>query len=151
MKNALMLLALFISIQGCKNNDEVNGVIDRTDPANSVTYQLVGATNSNISGEVTFARNHDNTSTVFVRLEGASEDLHPTAIHYNSLEEGGSQAIRLNTCICLESETVVTRLDDGTSISFDELIRFDGHLNVFESEVLSDVIIAQTNIGSNAR
>ena len=151
MKNALILLALFISILSCNNDDEVTGVIDRTDPTNSVIYQLEGTTNSNITGEVTFARNHDNTSTVFVRLVGASEGIHPTAIHFNSKEEGGSQAIRLNTCICLESETMVAQLDDGTSINFDELIDFDGHLNIFESEVLSEIIIAQTNIGSNAQ
>jgi len=153
MKKILMLLALFISISSCNNNDDdfVSLVIDRTDPANSVIYQLEGFTNSNISGEATFARNQDNTTTVFIRLVGASEGIHPASIHFNSKEEGGSQAIRLNSCECLESETVVTQLNDGTSINFDELIDFDGHLNIFESETLSDVIIVQTNIGSNAQ
>ncbi len=154
MKKTLMFLALFISISSCNkinNDDFVSLVIDRTDPANAVIYQLAGTTNSNISGEVTFARNQDNTTTVFVRLVGASEGIHPAAIHFNSKEEGGSQAIQLNACECLESETVVTQLDDGTSINFDQLINFDGHLNIFESEALSDIIIAQTNIGSNAQ
>ena len=150
MKKILMTLALFSSIISC-DNDDVSFVIDRKDPANSVIYQLAGTTNSNITGEVTFARNQDNTTTVFVRLEGASEGIHPAAIHFNSKEEGGSQAIWLNSCECLESETVVTQLDDGTSINFDELINFDGHLNIFESPVLNDIIIAQTNIGSNAQ
>ena len=153
MKRIVMLLALIVSISSCNNNNDddfVSLVIDRTDPANSVMYELEGNTNSNISGEVTFARNQDNTTTVFVRLVGASDGIHPAAIHYGSKEEGGSQAIQLNACECLESETVVSQLDDGTSINFDQLINFDGHLNVFESEALSDVIIAQTNIGSNS-
>lgn len=145
-----MILALFSSIISC-DNDDVSFVIDRKDPANSVIYQLAGTTNSNISGEVTFARNQDNSTTVYVLLVGASEGIHPAAIHFNSKEEGGNQAIGLNSCECLESETVVTQLDDGTSINFDELINFDGHLNIFESAVLNDVIIAQTNVGSNGQ
>lgn len=154
MKKIITLLALVVAISSCNNNNDdefVSTVIDRTDPENSVIYQLAGTTNSNISGEVTFARNQDNTTTVFVRLVGASEGVHPAAIHFNSKEEGGSQAIQLNACECLESETVVSQLDDGTSINFDQLINFNGHLNVFESEALSDIIIAQVNIGSNAQ
>ena len=152
MKKTLMLLALFVSILSCNSNDDdfVSLVIDRTDPANSAIYQLAGTTNSNITGEVTFARNQDNSTTVFVRLTGASEGIHPAAIHFNSIEEGGGQAISLNACECLESETVVSQLDDGTSINFDQLINFNGHLNIFESEALRNIIIAQTNIGSNA-
>ena len=47
------------------------------------------------------------------------------------------------------STTIVQRMDDGTPISFEELMDFDGHLNVHLSKDQLDVIVAQGDIGQN--
>ncbi len=149
MKKILALVLLITLVYGCdkENNSETP---DPTDPVNRVVYQLAGVTNSNITGKATFTRNEDNSTTVNIELENASSVLHPAAINYNSIEQGGGLAITLNACECAVSETVVTRLDNGNSINYDQLMVFDGHINIYESEVLNNVIIAQVNIGSNA-
>ena len=149
MKKLTPLLLLFIVFTGCKKDDPKT-VIDPVDPINEVVYQLTGVTNSNITGEARFVRNEEDATIVYIRLINASEELHPASIHFNSVEVGGNLAVTLNSCICFESETTITNLDNGTPISFDEFLLFDGHINVYESEVLNDVIIAQVNIGSNS-
>ena len=147
--NKLMPLFAFVFLfTGCKK-DESNEVNDPIDPINTVIYELSGVTNSNITGQATFTRNEDNSTTVFIRLSGASDLEHPASIHYNSASEGGGLAITLNSCECLESETLITEFDNGNPIDFDEMMSFDGHINIFESIALNDVIIAQVDIGSN--
>jgi hypothetical protein len=55
----------------------------------------------------------------------------------------------LEVCECAISETLVTQLDDGTPITFVELMTFDGHLNIYQSPT-DGSLIATANIGSNA-
>lgn len=149
MNKILSLIFLAILAAGC-NKDSGNERPDPTDPINSAVYQLEGTTNSNISGAARFVRNQDNSTTVFISLINASSEIHPASIHYNSVEEGGGLAISLNACLCAESETTITNLDNGNPINFDQLMVFDGHINIYESEVLNTIVIAQVNIGSNA-
>ena len=120
------------------------------DPVDSIVYVISGLGESDITGEATFDRNEDNSTTVYIELINASSEIHPTSINFNSVEEGGEKAITLNACECAVSTTIVATMDDGSPINYDELIDFDGHLNIYESEVLDDVIIAQSNIGSNS-
>lgn len=133
---------------GCKNDDIEP--FDPTDPINNKVYDLVGITNSNITGEATFTRKADGTTTVYIKVVNASDEIHPAEIHYNSKEQGGDLALTLNACNCDESITEVSALDDGTPVTFDDLIIFNGHINIYESPSRKDVIIAQTNIGINS-
>src|SRR5690606_26874390 len=48
------------------------------------------------------------------------------------------------------SETVVTALNDGTPISYEDLIDFDGYVNVHASTSDLGTLIAQGDIGQNA-
>ncbi len=120
------------------------------DPVESVTYDLTSVNDSGVTGTATLIRNNDGTSTIYIELENALDGVHPAAVHYNSIAEGGAVAITLNECECQISETVITQLDNGTTISFDELMVFDGYLNIYQSEQSMDMIIAHANIGSNA-
>ncbi len=149
MKNYVTAILLSILFIACKKDDANEGV-DPIDPINEVIYQLSGITNSNITGEARFVRNSDETTTIYISLINASSEIHPASIRYNSAQEGGGVAVTLNACLCAESETIVTSLDNGNPITFNEFQEFDGHINIYESDVLDDVIIAQVNIGSNS-
>ena len=176
MKKLVLLFFVFALTLGCSKGDDsspepdntsVNDSNDSTndnnddspddkpddspddDPVDSIVYNFTEVGSSGVSGEATFERNEDNSTTVLIELVNASSEIHPASINFNSKEEGGDVAITLNACECAVSTTIVATFDDGSPITFDELLDFDGHINIFESDVLDDVIIAQTNIGVN--
>ena len=151
-----MLLMLFMSLAlSCSKSEDADvnnpdGKDPEPDPVELVTYNLTAVNNSGAVGTAKLIRNQDGTSTIFIELTSAPEGLHPAAVHYNSLEEGGDIAITLNACECLISETVITELDNGTAITFDQLMVFDGYINIYLGSESMDNIIAHANIGSNA-
>ena len=132
------------------NNPDSNNPDPDPDPKVLVTYDLTAVNDSGTTGTAKLIRNQDGTSTIYIELTNAPEGLHPAAVHENSLEEGGDIAITLNACECLVSETVITELDSGTAISFDQLMVFDGYINIYLGSESMDNIIAHANIGSNA-
>ena len=114
-----------------------------------VDYILDSANGSGVEGVASFIPNDDGSTTIFIELENASTGEHPATINLGSVADSGEVAITLKTCTCQISETLVTELDNGTAITFVELMNFDGNLNIYESP--SDgTVIAQTDIGSNA-
>ena len=152
-----ILLILLMSLAlGCSKSEDADvnnpdgGKEPEPDPVELVTYNLTEVNNSGTTGTAKLIRNQDGTSTIYIELTNAPEGLHPAAVHYNSREEGGDIAITLNACECLISETVITELDNGTAISFDQLMVFDGYINIYLGSESMDSIIAQANIGSNA-
>lgn len=137
---SLLTLVVFIS---CSNEE---GSID----LGSKVYQLQAVSDPGLLGKVIISENSDSSSTVSVELYGTSTEVHPTFIYYNSLAEGGPVAITLDPCGCVKSKTVVTSLDNGKAISFDELVKFNGHLKVHRSDIFMETILLQGDIGSNA-
>ncbi|MEJ2162647.1 MAG: hypothetical protein P8X60_04825, partial [Robiginitalea sp.] len=85
---------------------------------------------SSVTGVASFIPNDDGSTTVYIDLENASQGIHPATINFGSLEDGGTIAITLKECECEISETVVTQFDNGTPVSFVDLVTFDGHLNI---------------------
>ena len=159
MKTILKSLAIPVVLLflGCSksesadvNNPDSNNPDPDPDPIELVTYNLTAVNNSGASGTAKLIRNQDGTSTIYIELTNAPEGLHPAAVHFESLEEGGDIAITLNACECLISETVITELDNGTAISFDQLMVFDGYINIYLGTESMDSIIAHANIASKA-
>ena len=150
---ALPVILLFLGCSKSENAD-VNNPDSKPDPdpvpVELVTYNLTAVHDSGVTGTAKLIRNDDGTSTIFIEMTNAPEGLHPAAVHNNSLEEGGPIAITLNACECLISETIITELDNQTAISFDQLMVFDGYINIYQGSENMDNIIAHVNIGSNA-
>ncbi len=150
MKNLFYLFIAAFILGSCSNDDDNNGNNDG-DP-NTKTYDLVSASESSVNGKVTFERNEDGSATVEIELDGTSEgDMHPAHIHLNSVAEGGGIVVTLqpvdgDTGI---STTVVSALDDETEITYEELLDYDGHVNVHLSEAEMGTIIAQGDVGVN--
>lgn len=109
--------------------------------------------NPNISGTATFAQRNNGFTLITVQLEGtdAAGD-HPTHIHNNDAATGGGIAVNLSkvngaTGIGASS---ITELNDGTVVTYEELVIFNGYINVHLSDQDLGTLIAQGNIGSNA-
>ena len=147
-KNYLFIfLAATAMMVGCDSEDEI------TPTGNSITYVLAERSNSGVSGTAELIENSDNTITVNLDLSGTPDGgMHPAHIHFNSAAESGGIAISLGMVNGNTGESSVTfsTLDDGTPISYDELLTFDGYINVHLSESEMETIVAQGDIGQNA-
>ncbi len=146
MKKTALLLFVIGSFlfTGCSKDDGPSQL-------RSQIYQLRYVDDPTLLGKVIFYENADGSTNVKMELNGTSSEVHPTYIYYNSLDKGGPIAITLDPCGCLVSNTRVSKLDDGTTVSFDDLINFNGHLKVHRSENHMETILLQGNIGKNAR
>ncbi len=144
MKSSLIpsLLVLALLFTGCKKDDVDTVVLQET------VYQLTTLNMSGVGGTATFTENSDGTTYILIELEGSNTAEHPAFIRYNTFEEGGAKAITLKDCTCLISETVVTKLDGGTSINYDGLLKFDGHVAILANKD-DDTVVAVANIGRN--
>jgi len=143
----LFLLSFSLVISSCTKEDS------DSNPSTSVkVFTLKPVSNSQISGKVTFTKNEDGSTTVLLEISNSSTDIHPAFINYNNAETGGSVAITLAPieCECEASTTIVTTLDDGTPITYEQLMEFDGHLSIHQNGEHLEIIIVEGNIGSNA-
>ncbi|MFK5974589.1 MAG: hypothetical protein QM485_15085 [Flavobacteriaceae bacterium] len=139
-----VVLLAFLIFSSCKK-DDVDTVILR-----STEYQLSNVGGSGVTGTATFTEDSNGTTEVLIELEGSSTAENPAFIRFNSASEGGSIALTLKSCECSVSHTVVSKLDDGTTISYDGLLKLDGHVSIHGGENNSEIIVSVTNIGANA-
>ena len=130
---------------------------DNDDPGpqltgNSVTYDLSSVSNPAISGTVKFEERDDNHVVITIDLNGTSAGgSHPAHVHANSAAEGGPIVLDLNAVDGATglSETAVNAWKDGTPLAYDDLLTYDGHVNVHLSASDLATLIAQGDIGGN--
>jgi hypothetical protein len=145
--NSFLLLASMMFFMGCSEDDpkpQLNG--------DSKQFVLVSKSNPAISGTVTFAQRDDAATLITVQLNGTSAGgNHPAHIHASTAAEGGAILLDLTAIdgASGKSETVVTALNDGSLISYDQLINLDGYVNVHLSSSDLATLIAQGDIGLN--
>lgn len=152
MKNFRKLFyLLFVGaiLSSCSNDDDNIG----TDPTEETkTYELKSVSDPDISGVAVFTKNADNSVTIELDIDGTPSDgVHPAHIHYNTAAETGDIALTLGTVdgATGTSEITVNALDDGTPITYEELLDFDGYINVHLSSTTLETIVAQGDIGQN--
>ncbi|MBE7638954.1 hypothetical protein GUB10_01300 [Salegentibacter sp. BLCTC] len=144
---ALMMVAGFAS---CDSDDDG---VDIPFEGETKEYTLNTIGDSGVSGTVTFNENEDGSTTVEFDLEGTEEgNLHPAHIHMGTAVEGGEIAVTFEPIDGATgmSTTEVSSLDDETSITYEELVAYDGYINVHLSQDDLPTIVAQTDIGGNA-
>ncbi len=144
----LSLVLFFLSSCGSEDNIEPAGINEII--IDQIEYQLTAINDSEVTGVATFTRDSNYNTTILIKLDNTTTDEHPAYIRFNSASEGGEVAITLTVCTCAEGTTVVTKLDDGTPIDFDGLLKLDGHVSIQASSENPDVVIALADIGSNA-
>ncbi len=147
---SILFLAIFT--MACDDDDD-GGITGPQLTGNSETYTLFAQSDPNISGSVVFAERDDGVTVITISLSGtdAAGD-HPAHIHANTAIETGGIVIDLNNVdgSTGQSITEVDTLNDGTSISYSELIDFNGYINVHLSSTDLATLVAQGDIGQNA-
>lgn len=151
-----MLLATAILFVSCKKDDDTNDDPMEEDmtTGDKMVYDFNSVDTDGVTGTVEFAKLNDGSTQVTMMLMGlpSSDSEHPAHIHLNSAAEGGDIAITLTSVdnATGKSVTVISEMDNGTAISFEELIDFDGYINVHLSATQLDMLVAQSDIGANA-
>jgi hypothetical protein len=138
----LMVLTLFTSCSKDDSNDPDDGPLEKS------TYTLNEVNGSGVIGTVIISENKDGSSTVGIKLDGSTTDLHPAFIYHGNVSQDTEMAITLNACTCETSTTTVTELDNGTKISYDGLKAFNGNVRIHQS-ASNETIVASGNIGVN--
>ena len=115
-------------------------------------YNLSERAVEGISGTITFAERINEEALATIDLEGTPEDgEHPAHIHFNSYVQGGGIAFTFNPVNGTTgmSQTNVAELDDGSAITYQQLLSYDGYVNVHLSADDLATIVAQGDIGQN--
>lgn len=142
-----MILSSVFFFSACDDDDEPQPQLT----GNSKTYDLSSVSDPGVSGTVTFAERDDDQILITIQLTGTQSGTHPAHIHANSAAETGGIVLDLTAVNGADgkSETVVKSLNDGTAISYEDLLAFDGYVNVHASETDLGTLIAQGDIGEN--
>lgn len=148
----LMTLFLVVSVglfTGC--DDSTSSGPDFTGQV--VTYALSERSDSGVSGTVTFSELEGGSTLAVIELNGTPADgSHPAHIHMNTAAEGGGIAVSLepingSTGV---SETTIEVTDAGDAITYEQLLGYDGYINVHLSANDLGTVVAQGDIGGNA-
>lgn len=148
----LLACSLLVVFSSCKKDDETP---DPDGGSNaSKTYEFWEKDYAGVTGTATISKNGDGSATVTLSLSGlpSGADMHPSHIHFNTAAEGGGIAVTLNSVDNTTgmSTTKVSMLDDDTPITYNELIDYDGYINVHFSTTDLASLVAQVDIGQNA-
>ncbi|WP_110688292.1 CHRD domain-containing protein [Salegentibacter sediminis] len=155
MKKFLLaiLIALPFMFMSCSSDDDaVDPDGDGDFEGATKSFELYSVADPSISGTATFMENEDNSTTVEIELDGTPDGgMHPAHIHYNTAAEGGDIALSFESVNGTTgmSTTTFSALDDGTSITYEEAINFDGYINVHLSADDLGTLVAQGDIGEN--
>jgi len=115
-------------------------------------YELSALTAERIEGQVIIRERNDGSTQLEISLDGLAPQAQlPAYVHFNTALEGGGIAITLEPVDGNSgtSVTEVTQLDNGTPLGYDEIIEFDGHLNI-QLDDNQGSLVAQGDIGANA-
>lgn len=149
MKNLknLMLLFMGVTLVASCSDDDNNVFV-----AKKKVFALSSVAVPGISGTATFIENQDKSTTVELKLTGTPDGgMHPAHIHFNTAAESGDIAVTLGTVDGTTGFSTATfkKLDNGTAINFDQILEFDGYINVHLSATELGTIVAQGDIGQN--
>ena len=129
---------LLMTVPGC-NKDESS----TPTPPKQTTYTLKMKDILGITGTATFTETSSTITTIDITLTGAPSGTHPAALYTNSAVEGGVVNIAL-TPVDGNKKSSTT-----TTMTYTQLIAYDGFIKVIKSISEPDVILAQGDIGGN--
>ncbi|MCB2222149.1 MAG: hypothetical protein KQI35_17330 [Bacteroidetes bacterium] len=135
----LLSVTMLVSISGCQKDEEPTPV-----PPKTTSYNLMAEDVLGISGRATFTETNSGAVTIDILLTGAASGTHPAELCVNSAVEGGSVIITLNPVDATGKSSTVE-----TTMTYAQLIVYDGFIHVLKSSTEPDVILAQGDIGGN--
>jgi Cu/Zn superoxide dismutase len=152
----LLMTISFVLVSCSSSDDGYLAPVDPIDPEptelNSKSYNLGAVGDSGISGTARFIEKSDATLSIELTLQNTAEgDAHPAHVHFNTAAEGGDVALSLETVngATGKSTTTFTTFNDGTPVTYAELLDFNGYINIHLSATETGTLLAQGDIGQN--
>ncbi|SFN76468.1 hypothetical protein SAMN04487989_103268 [Bizionia echini] len=152
MKNILVaIISIFstLTFTNCASDDNITELESKLI---STTYTLNPVSDPAIIGDARMIKNEDASITIEIKLSGTLPgETYPTNLRFNTAAEGGAVAIslqRLNGTTG-RSTTTFSTLDDGTEITYEDLLEFDGFIDVLLNNNSPAIVLAQGDIGQN--
>lgn len=149
------MLYLAIPVLGLSCSSDDNEIIENDLTGRALVYDLVSASDENVSGFISFEERIDSSLTVTVEIDVTGEpNLHPVHIHYGNYSDDAEMAAMLNPVDggTGKSQSEIDRLSNGSVFNFDVLKDFDGHVKVHGDDGPNkDLILAYGLIGRNAQ
>jgi hypothetical protein len=130
----VMALVALMSVVGCDKDDETGS---------EKSYDLKVQDILGVTGTAAFIET-GNSVTISIVLLNAPAGEHPAELCMNTVAEGGTVVLTLNPVDASgKSSTKVT------TMTYSQLVAFDGFIKVMKSSVEPLVILAQGDIGGN--
>jgi len=120
----------------------------------SKSYPLTTMGNFGVSGTALFEKRVNGNALLTITLTGTiAGDIYPATINLGSIATVGGGPV-VKTLLLVngttgKSYTNITTLNSGVAITYDNWLVYDGYINVYQSTILSGVVICHGNIGSN--
>lgn len=153
-----------IAYDGCvkviKSESESNVILAQGDIGGNVisttnkSFTLSTIGTFGVTGTAKFEKRANGNTLVTVDLDGTiSGDTYPATINLGSIESVGGGPVK-KTLINVngttgKSYTNISKLDNGTVITYDNWLVYDGYINIYQESVAGGIIICNGNIGSN--
>ncbi|WP_127844437.1 CHRD domain-containing protein [Psychroflexus aestuariivivens] len=138
-----LLLSCSDDDDGGTNNDPIG---------DQKIYSLMEMSDSGVSGTATFQEQSNGATLITLDVDGTpTNGMHPSHIHMNTAAEGGDIVVTLNEVDGETgmSETLVSATNSGEMLSFEDLLAFDGYINIHLSADDLATVVAQGDIGQN--
>ena len=121
---------------------------------NEVSYTLLsGTTDFDFYGTATIKEKKDGTAEIVVQLKNTQGTKQfPVHLHYKSFDQEANLAALLKPVDAATGRSVtdLTRLADETPVTYQDMVNFNGHINVHLDDNPNGMILSYGNIGSNA-
>jgi hypothetical protein len=103
-----------------------------TTPNPSKTYNLNAVGSSGISGTAKYEKLSGTETKVTLELTGTAAGTYPAHIHVGDIPDGGGIYISLADVngATGKSEKTITQTDAGEAITYEQLIDYDGYINI---------------------
>jgi hypothetical protein len=134
----LTAVIVLLAVSGCKKDEPA------APPARETTYSLKTADVLGVVGTATIIETSTTSVTINVVLTNASAENHPAEIRMNSVVEGGAIVIALNPVDETGKSSTLT-----TNMTYNQLIDYDGFIEVHKNATEQNIILAQGDIGGN--
>jgi hypothetical protein len=149
-----LILLIFTTtlVISCNDDDDNTVPVGPQPTGDEIVYDLASVSDPTISGTATVIEMDDNSITVELDLDNTvAGGLHPAHIHLNTAAETGAIAITLGTVDGATGRSTInfSAKDDGTPITYTQLLDFNGYINVHKSAAELGILIAQGDIGQN--
>jgi hypothetical protein len=154
------LIAYAGSIKVFKSSSEPEVILAQGDIGGNVitttnkTYTLTAVGIFGVTGSALFEKRVNGNTLVTVSLVGTIPgEAYPVTVNLGSIASvGGGPVVKmLNNAngTTGKSYTNIEKLDNGTKITYDNWLVYDGYINIYQTPVAIENIICNGNIGSN--